>query len=168
MQPLWRRSFLLSLGGFDERFPRHQDVEFHTRALFRTDIRYATIPGPPDCYYRIAEERKVLRPYELLDAYTTAALLYYHKFREQAVRTGRGHLLFGTIYRTHVQILYGRKVGWVDDRLGRELISRLMGPDILAAMGLWRRLCFRTSTFFNTLPIRIPGVNMVLYRLVTW
>ncbi len=167
MQPLWRRSFLLSLGGFDERFPRHQDVEFHTRALFRTDIRYATIEGAPDCFYRIAEQRKVLRPYELLDAYTTAALLYYHKFREQATRTGRGHLLFGTIYRTHVQILHGRKVGWVDGRLGRELISRLMGPDILRSMGPWRRLCFSTSAFFNTLPVRIPGVNLVLYRLVT-
>lgn len=167
MQPLWRRSFLLSLGGFDERFPRHQDVEFHTRALFRTDIRYTTIDGDPDCFYRIAEERKVLRPYELLDAYTTAALLYYHKFREQAVRTGRGHLLFGTIYRTHVQILHGRKTAQVDERLGRELVSRLMGPDVMRGMGPWRRLCFSMSAFFNTLPVRIPGVNLVLYRLVT-
>jgi glycosyltransferase involved in cell wall biosynthesis len=166
MQPLWRRSFVRSLGGFDERFARHQDVEFHTNALFRPDLHYGTIAGAPDCFYRIDEDRKVLRPYDLLNAYTRAAVLYYDKFRDRAVDTGRSSLLFGTIYRTYVQILHGRKVGWVDDEQCRTLIALLMTPAIQRDMGGFRRRCFRASYYFNTLPVRIRGVNMLLYHAV--
>lgn len=51
MGPLWKRTVLESLGGFDEKYPRLQDPELHTRALlqgFKVQINNEII----DNYYR--------------------------------------------------------------------------------------------------------------------
>jgi len=40
MSPIWKRSYLISLEGFDQDFPRLQDVELHARALLQDDITY--------------------------------------------------------------------------------------------------------------------------------
>ncbi len=46
--PLWRRASLLKLNGFDERFPRRQDMELHTRAI--PVMRFAVFRDvEPDC-----------------------------------------------------------------------------------------------------------------------
>ncbi len=167
MQPLWRSSFLRSLGGFDETFSRHQDVEFHTRALFHPCVRYLTMAGDPDCFYRIAEERKVLRPFALLEGFTTSALQYYRKFLDRARGSGRHRLLVGIIYQTHVQLLHNRKVGLISNAEFEQLYRRLLAPDILRDMGLPKRALLSLSGAYHALPIRIPGVNRMLYWLMT-
>ncbi len=167
MQPLWRTGFLRSLGGFDESFARHQDVEFHTRALFHPCVRYLTIIGDPDCFYRIAEERKVMRPFALLDGFTTSALQYYFKFKERARTTGRHRLLLGIIYQTHVQLLHNRKLGLITDQEYAELRDKLLDQRVVADMGNLKRMVLILSAAYNALPVRIAGVNLVLYRLMT-
>ncbi|MBL7950707.1 MAG: glycosyltransferase [Flavobacteriales bacterium] len=167
MQPLWRRSFLLELGGFDTDFARHQDVEFHTRALLHPLVRYRTLVGEPDCFYRIAEERKVLRPLALLEGYTASALRYYFKFYDEARRTGRHRLLLGIIYQTLVQLQHNRKLGLITDVEFRRLRAELLDPRIERHMGWWKRLLFEVAQVYNALPVRVPGVNMLLYRSVT-
>jgi glycosyltransferase involved in cell wall biosynthesis len=167
MQPLWRAPFLRSLGGFDESFPRHQDVEFHTRALFHPCVRYLTMVGAPDCFYRIAEERKVLRPYALLDGFTSAALQYYFKFKDRSRATGRHRLLLGIIYQTHIQLVHNRKLGLITVEEQHALRSKLLDPRIVSDMGMFKRMVLGLSGMYNALPVRIPGVNLVLYRLMT-
>jgi glycosyltransferase involved in cell wall biosynthesis len=167
MQPLWRTPFLRSLGGFDESFPRHQDVEFHTRALFHPCVRYLTIVGEPDCFYRIAEERKVLRPYTLLEGFTTAALKYYFKFKDQARATGMHRLLLGIIYQTHIQLVHNRKLGLITAEERSKLRTMLLDPQVTRDLGMFKRLLLAVSGAYNALPIRIPGVNLVLYRMIT-
>ncbi|MGY3795224.1 glycosyltransferase family 2 protein [uncultured Aquimarina sp.] len=44
MSPIWRRDFLVSIKGFDENFPRLQDVELHARALLNKDFKYRYFP----------------------------------------------------------------------------------------------------------------------------
>ncbi|MDQ3101430.1 MAG: glycosyltransferase, partial [Bacteroidota bacterium] len=109
MQPIWRRSFLKKIGGFDESFTRHQDVEFHTRALLEPGVRYRTVISEPDCFYRIAEERKVLRPYALLDGFTESSLSYHAKFLEAASLKRSRSMVLGIIYQTYLQILINFK-----------------------------------------------------------
>jgi hypothetical protein len=167
MQPLWRAPFLRSLGGFDESFPRHQDVEFHTRALFHPCVRYLTMVGEPDCYYRIAEERKVLRPYALLEGFTTAALQYYFKFKERSRATGRHRLLLGIIYQTHIQLVHNRKLGLITAEEHLVLRGKLLDPRVVRDMGVFKRVVLGLSGVYNALPVRIPGVNLVLYRVMT-
>lgn len=57
MQPLWRKSFVVRLGGFDEKYPRLQDVEFHTRACLQKDFKIKVLQGGSDCFYRIDDDR---------------------------------------------------------------------------------------------------------------
>lgn len=51
MAPMYRRSFLLKVGGFDERYSRIQDVELACRILLGNPI-YKKVFAVPDCFYR--------------------------------------------------------------------------------------------------------------------
>lgn len=51
--PIWKKSFLLKIGGFNENYPRMQDPELHTRVLLLNDVKYKLcVENPVDCYYR--------------------------------------------------------------------------------------------------------------------
>lgn len=60
--PLYKASFVKKVGGFDESFPRLQDVEFGTRCLAMTNGNYKTyLKGyPADCFYRITPNKQVV------------------------------------------------------------------------------------------------------------
>lgn len=77
--PIWRKSFLQDLGGFDEAYPRLQDVELHTRALMAENVKYKVIAGKPDFYYRIDEERKLKSPFSFVETFIKAVKLYTTK-----------------------------------------------------------------------------------------
>lgn len=50
--PLWKKDVLNTLGGFDERFPRLQDPELHTRALLKGVRFYKAMDKPINFYIR--------------------------------------------------------------------------------------------------------------------
>ena len=51
--PIIRKSFFEYLGGFDESFPRLQDVEFHIRAIVESQGKYEIKRrADADCFYR--------------------------------------------------------------------------------------------------------------------
>lgn len=51
--PIIRKTFFDNLGGFDESFPRLQDIEFHIRAIIESNGNYAVMKeNAADCYYR--------------------------------------------------------------------------------------------------------------------
>lgn len=51
--PLIRKDFFYSLEGFDESFPRLQDVEFHIRAILESKGRFQIFENAEaDCFYR--------------------------------------------------------------------------------------------------------------------
>jgi len=51
--PIIRKDFFEQLGGFDESYPRLQDVEFHIRALMDSHDRYEIKRhSEADCFYR--------------------------------------------------------------------------------------------------------------------
>lgn len=52
---IFKRSFLIGLGGFDESFPRFQDIELHLRALTSKDVKFFVFTKKQeDCYYRLS------------------------------------------------------------------------------------------------------------------
>lgn len=57
--PLWKTSFLRSMGGFNESFQRLQDPELHTRCLLNEtlNIDFHYFKSFPDVHIRISEER---------------------------------------------------------------------------------------------------------------
>ena len=166
MQPIWDRSFLVSLGGFDETFSRHQDVELHTRALLKPGVRARSRETEPDCYYRIAEERKVIDPQRLLRGFAVSAVLYQTKFREDAIRMRRKGLVLGIIYRTYLQILLYAKLGRIDRTTLHDLEALLFPPELLRTIPPLKRTLFRVVRWYNLLPVRLRGVNLLLFRAI--
>lgn len=70
--PLYRKSFVERVGGFDESYPRLQDVEFGVRCLAETGNKYKAYlkDTPADCFYRISHNAQVFsKKYDL--AYST-------------------------------------------------------------------------------------------------
>lgn len=57
MMPIWRRDAFTRSGGFDESFPRLQDVEFHTRALLNGFVYKFASRTTPDCFYFVDDSR---------------------------------------------------------------------------------------------------------------
>jgi glycosyltransferase involved in cell wall biosynthesis len=166
MQPIWRRSFLLRIGGFDESFKRHQDVEFHTRALLTPGLRYRTVVSEPDCFYRISEERKVLRPYELLEGFTQSSVQYHAKFKQAAADRDRTGSLLGIIHQTYLQIILNYKDRAIDRKQFQRLEEDLLQP-VQNELSFFKRCLFKAARNYNLLPFRIPGVNRVIYRMIT-
>ncbi len=167
MQPMWDRGFLQRLGGFDTAFPRHQDVEMHTRALLQAGVRFRLVAGEPDCFYRIAEERKVFDPALLLEKFSQAAVMYRDKFAADADRLGRRNLVLGIIQRTYLQILRHAKEGRIDAATLAALEQILFARGNDRWPGNVTRGLFRLTRWYNLSPVRIPGINRVLFELVT-
>lgn len=167
MQPIWDRVFLQGLNGFDESFSRHQDVELHTRALLVPGVRYRLFPGEPDCHYRIAEERKVIDPLPLLRRFCDSAVRYRSKFLPAARAKGCGDLLLGILHRTYLQVLLNAKAGRIDRKGLAELDELLFTTGPGEELSARERSLFRFTRWYNLLPVRVPGINLVVFRLLT-
>lgn len=82
--PIWNKSILKRVNGFDEKYPRLQDPELHTRILLLDNINFEVLPdSEPDCYYR--QGRETINLSNLLKGYlfyikdTTSTLIQYNK-----------------------------------------------------------------------------------------
>lgn len=54
--PIYKAEFFKSLNGFNEAFPRLQDIELHLRAILKSDRNYIILDeAAPDCLYRMSE-----------------------------------------------------------------------------------------------------------------
>lgn len=55
--PIYKTDFVKSIGGFDESYPRLQDVEFNTRCIAESSGKFKVLldKTEPDCYYRVSD-----------------------------------------------------------------------------------------------------------------
>lgn len=155
---LLRKSFVDLLGGFDTRFKRLQDVEFHFRAIVESKERYEVVSGGVyDSLYRITESEGVkykkfqdsLASYmmmsEKMSDYIQKGLLIKNKHLSKA------YLLLCTRYvRTLALLKEGgiisasdERFDWVNytflERRHRLIINRIKGA--LIKPGRCLRLC---------------------------
>ncbi len=64
--PIWKRSALLKMGGFDESLPGWQDWQLHVVALL-AGLTYVRTNASPDCFCQIHGEDKISRRAATLD-----------------------------------------------------------------------------------------------------
>lgn len=166
MQPIWKKELVQQLGGFDEGFARHQDVELHTRALMVPSVRVEQFPGPIDCYYRVGEERRTDGIARRSEKLVDATLHYYHRFMPDAKRLGMRSALIGTLHRIQLQLLYHGREGHITKNELKQLQERLFPKEIWASIPIWKRLLFRISRLFNLAPFRLPGINRTIGTLL--
>ncbi len=166
MMPIWRREAFERVGGFDEAFPRLQDVELHTRALL-IGINYKfSERKTPDCFYFTGESRMTTDHLRAVRTFVRAVSMYVHKMRdsigaadlEQNTKTRLLNALSETSLATisNIGVLYQRGQISKTDRdvqLGVILQSADWGARFHA--GIYRG-------GFN----RIRGVNFLSRRLL--
>jgi glycosyltransferase involved in cell wall biosynthesis len=105
MQPLWRRSSLLKLDGFDDSFVRLQDVELHTRALIEKMHVVAFPHLIPDCHFRIDDKRKTFSELKFSEKFVQGAKQYYDKFFPHVTSTQQ-KLLSSVLMEVMSNLLY--------------------------------------------------------------
>lgn len=71
--PIWKRTELIRIGGFDEKLKSQQDLEIHARALAK-GLRYKYFDRQPDTFYR---QNIPDQPFRGQNAYTMAQLDSY-------------------------------------------------------------------------------------------
>jgi len=131
--PIWKKTFLLQLNGFDELFPRLQDVEFHTRALMVKDVSYKVFTDiEPDSYYRIDEERIVDDYPQFMKKWLNGVLIYIKKMSELIKNNdqleSKKHLFYlkGTVISMLNQLLYNQKQGNISTEQCNKLLDELL------------------------------------------
>ncbi len=81
MSVIWQKKFLMTLGGFDEEYPRLQDVELHTRAVAKEKKFKTFINAYPDSFFRIDEKRIITNHFEFLSNWELGVALYIKKIQ---------------------------------------------------------------------------------------
>ena len=165
LQPIWQRSFLLSLGGFDEQFLRLQDVELHSRALTENCVKYKLINSLPDCYYRIDTERRNYNTYDFLERWMISAVKYCNKM-EHIVPESSKRYLFGTIIKSYQQIVLHLKQDKITSDEFNRLEKILFDVNILINVSFYRKTILRLYCIYNIGQLRIPGINRGLELLI--
>jgi len=165
MQPIWSKDFLIKIDGFDESFMRLQDVEIHTRALLNPHVKYRQFTDIIDCYYRIDEERKSFNAFTFLNRWMASSVMYCNKF-ENCVPKKIKHYLYGTIFKSQQQIIYYLKQGKITKSEYNLLERELFSCKLYYEAGVFKQRLFKLSYLYNLNPIRIPGINMILFKLI--
>jgi glycosyltransferase involved in cell wall biosynthesis len=162
MQPLWRRSFLERLGGFDESFVRLQDPELHVRAML-AGARACCMPeSGPDCSYRIAAERHSHGFDAAASRHAAGAIHFYRTFVE-VVPSNRRPLLSGTLLASISVIDHLRRTR----RLSRTSAQRLIDELVQTCEEPMHRRTLRVFDRLNrVLPLHVPGLAWTTRRLL--
>jgi len=165
LQPIWKKDFLIELGGFDENFKRLQDVELHTRALLVENVNFKQFVNSPDCYYRIDDARKNFNSFDFLTRRVDSSNLYVSKFSSYILDKKIKHYLVGTIYMTYLQILLQFKNKTINHLQCKNLENRLLNNNSHPLSG-FERCMFFTGRVIYLLPFRIPGINWLILKII--
>jgi glycosyltransferase involved in cell wall biosynthesis len=168
LQPLWKKSFLIHLKGFDESFERLQDVELNTRALLQPGVKIVIASLQPDCYYRIDEKRMNYDYVIFLHRWINAAIKYYQKFHAPAKLLNRQKQLMGTIFETFISLNYKRKKNNITHLQFLELKNILIDKNKLAGLNFFKIKILSATQFYNLNFIRIPGINKILKKMLIY
>ncbi|MGQ1947088.1 glycosyltransferase family 2 protein [Geofilum sp. OHC36d9] len=108
MSSIWQTKFIKqNIQGFDETFPRLQDVEFHTRALMVPNVQYKIADvKQPDCFYRIDPQRSNQNYNEMLKVMWPGIQMYIQKFDSLIKNKSLKTRLRGTLFSFLTQVNY--------------------------------------------------------------
>lgn len=108
MSPIWNADFVKNkLYGFNETFPRLQDVEFHTRALLQPEVKYRVISKTsPKCFYRIEQDRTKQSHVIALETMYQGIHKYISTFEQILISSLHRKYLRGTLVSFITQVNY--------------------------------------------------------------
>lgn len=170
MSPLWRTSFVKNkLNGFDESFPRLQDVEFHTRALLQKGLEYKIVHNTtPKCFYRIDHERTKQSQAQGLQTMYQGVKKYIQTFKEKVDDPKIKRKLRGTLFSFLNQLNYSLKSKSVTNVEHHALYQGILsdwGDNTLISKQTIRGLKLYTK-LYNAGIYRLKGFNWISKRVI--
>lgn len=161
-QPIWRRAFVTSLGGFDETFPRLQDVELHTRALL-AGARVKYFPNSsPDCFYRVSDDRHAGNLSSLADRHLNSAIYFYDTFLPRVPAEHR-RALTGTLFMCLTQQVYWWRGGRISAVELRTAVNMLVSS---CAFSTHKAILRLYAGLQERLPIHLPGLRLLFKQML--
>jgi len=155
--PLWRREFISSIGGFEERLDRLQDVELHIRAL--ANIKgsyYIDMEGDPDWSYSYRPFNKVQRNIPLLQKKIRSCLFICNEFGELvAGDRGRSEALQKGMSVCLVNFIYENRLN--DFKAAEEIKYFLNGLRASGCISLGRLRKMKIVIAIPEFFLRLPG-----------
>lgn len=164
MMPIWRREAFARLGGFDEDFPRLQDVEMFSRALIEGVHYKASRKSEHDCYY-CDEDARLMNFEKMANKATSSMIMFLDKMRS-LVRTKKQRAALAetemVAIRTVGDIYQMRGIA---KELRDDLYGRILGLSNVSRWTKFYAVCYRLRINkvrgFNYLFVRI-------YRFLTY
>ena len=170
MSPIWRTPFVKNkLNGFDESFPRLQDVEFHTRALLQKGLKYKIVHNTtPKCFYRIDHERTKQSQAQGLQTMYQGVKKYIQTFKEKVDDPKIKRKLRGTLFSFLNQLNYSLKSKSVTNVEHHALYQGILsdwGDNTLISKQTIRGLKLYTK-LYNAGIYRLKGFNWISKRVI--
>lgn len=173
MCPMWRKEFLEKLGGFDERYKRYDDVEFHTRALLYPSVKYlAPRNVKPDCYYFIGTDRMTFNYEVILDRLFNDTELFIRSISDILKRQNMFYkpystYLKGTVFVFMKHMFIYHNCNYINSNVKEFYYNKLISsPDILHF--LTRSDLFFLSLYKKGMEIthgKIRGYNYICKKI---
>ena len=158
MMPIWRRTSFERFGGFDEAFPRLQDVEIFSRVLIGGAKVKASERTTYDCYY--CDEDARMMDFDKLARKSVAGMLMFLNKMSGLVKTKTQSAALAETELSAIRTVGDiYQMGGIDAGLRDELYANILSrPNASGWSWLYAR-CYRLKTNklrgFNWLFIRI-------------
>lgn len=163
MQPLWRREFLVQIGGYDESFPRFTDVELFTKAIMRGASVRCFPELEPDCLWRVTPGRHSFGARALAHRHVAGAIHYYRTFYGRARSGAERRWLGGTLLMALSWVIAAGR----DGRIAAPDVELLAHQLVDACAIPWQRLQLRTYLAMNRrLPRHVKGLRWAFARML--
>lgn len=166
MALVWKTEFLRYLEGFDESYPRLQDVELHTRALINTDKFLINRDEEITSFYRISETRSSGSKEDLIQRQYGGVSKYFQDFYFCKQLSKSRYYVWGTIFSFITSLNYSYKKSLISKKFYED-INEIMVNDITHAS--MNNVNIRFLKFYNKLYhlgfYRIKGFNFIMKNL---
>jgi glycosyltransferase involved in cell wall biosynthesis len=138
MSPIWKTTFIKEqMKGFDELFPRLQDVEFHTRALLEPNVKYSIVNDvEPKCFYRVDDFRTNQSYIQKLKIMLLGIKMYIEKYEKIITEKDIKKNLRGTLFAFLIQTNYYRAISRINKQ-EYQLITNQVNDEIMKASELF-------------------------------
>lgn len=160
---IWKKSFLKKIGGFDESYPRLQDVALHTKALKFHNVNYSVFSElNPDSFYRI-DSKRISDKFDFLMKDINAKTIFIQKMN---LEFPSNKFLKGTYFESFVNILVYYRRNEITSKQFYKLVNKVLITNYPLNFGFLDLVLMKTYIILGSFKIYFRGMNKLFKTLL--
>ena len=160
---VWKKSFLKKIGGFDESYPRLQDVALHTKALKFPNVNYLVYSKlSPDSFYRI-DRKRITDKFDFLMKDIKGKTLFVQKMN---LEFPSNKFLKGTYFESLVNILVYYRSNEITKKQFNKLVNKAIRTDYASNFGFLDFMLMKTYIILGSSKLYFKGMNKLFKTLL--